>query len=567
MNALRALFCLMFAASLLSAQTGAKEPTNDAQAARKNAPHIVIETVGPDGWRARLGPTNIGTMLASEAGRKIWQPRIAPVLSGWRRSTGSDDTFADASARMFAYGGTLRLALRLDRSMNWIHNAALVLEPGRGGAAELQALSKDIRALVLQGGGDEIGTFKLGERTLSARKEGRLSISEPFERDGTLVILAGYRHSPKTESMETAEALLEHLLRRERQIQSPSPNSPALHVHVDMHDVKRGLIGFGFGEIEKAMGLDNLESATFEITAAGPHVSASLAVSTEAPRTHLLAALMPVSQGISPLTQLLPEASATAWKVGRFDLHALANTFFDVLDITGFAPGDDSRAAAEKELGIDLSEDLLAHLSDEVMVTGAPLSNFDRPREASWSITFRVMEQEPFRKAFETMLPNWKPFLSVAETVDVDGVQLRRFANMIGYDVWMATGNGLFSIGVGRDAEDDLTNLLQRAAAKPLGAVSNKTTLFADLSRHLPEGVQGIAQLDINESLSVPAEWWLEVIEEILPSLMNGMISEDQAEEEQEQMRALLNEHNLNIIRTATGSSDGGKRWDWRLYW
>ena len=59
-----------FMADHLQAQGGAQATT----------PHIILETVGPDGWRTRLGPTNVATMLASNQGRAIWRPRLAPVL-------------------------------------------------------------------------------------------------------------------------------------------------------------------------------------------------------------------------------------------------------------------------------------------------------------------------------------------------------------------------------------------------------------------------------------------------------------------------------------------------------
>ena len=66
-----------------------------AQTATATAPpHIVIETVGPDGWRARLGPTNVASMLASEEGRAIWQPTLAPLLGMWRMTVGDEEAFA-----------------------------------------------------------------------------------------------------------------------------------------------------------------------------------------------------------------------------------------------------------------------------------------------------------------------------------------------------------------------------------------------------------------------------------------------------------------------------------------
>ncbi len=39
------------------------------------------DTVGPDGWRIRFAPTNLGSLLESEQGRALWQPGNAPQPS------------------------------------------------------------------------------------------------------------------------------------------------------------------------------------------------------------------------------------------------------------------------------------------------------------------------------------------------------------------------------------------------------------------------------------------------------------------------------------------------------
>ena len=90
------------------------------------APQVVLETVGPDGWRARLGPTNLGSLFASEDGRALWQPLVEPMLGAWAGMLGGEGAYRRASERIFGCGGVVRFAWR--RSMEDVVSFAVVVD-------------------------------------------------------------------------------------------------------------------------------------------------------------------------------------------------------------------------------------------------------------------------------------------------------------------------------------------------------------------------------------------------------------------------------------------------------
>ena len=92
----------------LTAQT---EPTRAPAAA---TPHVLIDTVGPDGWRSRFGPTNLGSMLESEQGRELWEPALAPYFAIWQELAGDDAGYSASRTRLLGYGGRIRMGLWFD---------------------------------------------------------------------------------------------------------------------------------------------------------------------------------------------------------------------------------------------------------------------------------------------------------------------------------------------------------------------------------------------------------------------------------------------------------------------
>ncbi|MGC6487287.1 MAG: hypothetical protein ACON4Z_06560 [Planctomycetota bacterium] len=515
------------------------------------APQVVLETVGPDGWRARLGPTNLGGLLASEEGRSLWRPLVQPMLDAWAGMLGSQDAYREASERILGYGGVARFAWR--RSSTGQVSFAVVLDTD--GRTDPAALAAELRRLIEVLVPGEWTARAVAGRDVELRSDAGMSLSAPRVDGAQLSILGG-----DPAAVGEAMGLRAWLTARPATLATPKPGSPAAQLRFDL----RGLFatnGRGPDQTMLALfGLDSLRDLTLHVSAAGPHVQIGADVTTDGAPRGLAKAMMPTSAGVSGLAALLPEETSAA-KVARLDPHALVEGLFAAAE----AEMEGAREDAADYFGLDLADDLFAHATDELLVLGSPLVDFDRASEATWALAWRLRDDTKFRAALQKILKQTRGFLSGSETVDVDGVELRRYGNLIGYDLWIGVGNGLWVIAAGRDAEEQATALLRQAKGTELASTPAPPRGFDDLRRYLPAGCNGFARADLADIAGVPVDWWLMLLPELLPPGLGAGVDDEQAEEQAEAMRAMLIEHHLGVLRTATGSADG--TWRWRLFW
>ena len=523
------------------------------QAPTAVTPHLIIETVGPDGWRSRFGPTNFGVMLASEEGRRVWQPSVAPLLGMWAAVAGGEQAYKEASERLMGFGGSVRMAAFVNEDA--AANIALVFDPD--GRSDLEAIAADLRGWLDAALPGEWREHQLAGGKVTLKRSGPDFVTAPIVSDGRLQLMAG-----DFEHIDNATGLAAWLAARPATLASPKPGSPALRVTLDLKQLIALSELADSPVIVKALGLDGLQQMTLALRAAGPRIEVDADIALDGEPRGIVRAFLPSSAGISGLTALLP-ARASAWKIGRFDLNAL---FEGIMGAIAADEGDQKvRDEIRRELGMDPGPDLLAHATDELLVVGSPLRDLDRVSEAGWMLTWRLRDDRKFGEGFDKMIASAKPFLSPSETVEVDDVRLRRYGNMLGYDLWMAVGNGVFVIAAGRDAEADATALLRKAKAATFAPATAPGDGFRGLDRHLPPGVNGVARAEIDELVGVPIDWWLELLPELLPLDLRPDVDVDTAEEQQEAMLALLRQHQLTTIRTATGFAND--TWRWRLYW
>lgn len=530
------------------------------QAAASPRPHVLIDTVGPDGWRARLGPTNLGSLLESEQGRSMWQPQMLPLFGLWQQLAGDDTTFAAAKARMLGFAGRVRFGV-------WLHEgklehqgvARLLLVIDGDGRTDLTTLATDLRQLQKSLPGTWADQ-ELGGAKVAVLAKDDDAMTAPTVVGNSLVV-----------AMSSADELATAFTEGQRWAAAatgkpPAPTTPALQVEVDIAAIVALAKAAGDADEAKLMdtcGLDSLGRLTATIGGAGPHVQFELAQHfTPAPRG-LFAAFFPPVQGLPALQQLAPK-DAASWRLGHCDFQALYDTVLAVLVSLFADPRQDVRAEMKEELGIDVGPDLIAHMTTEVAVIGSPLAGLDRPNDFTWTIAVLLRDELAFAKSLDTLLLKSKPTLSREATTTIGGIECHRYGNMFGYDLWFAVGQRTFLLAGGRDAEDQLTTAITAlqasltAAPTPGAAV----TAFTDLAKVLPPGPNGMARGDLDSLFAVPTEWWSLLLRELLPFGGGEPVDDPEA---REKTRALLKEHHLGSVRTATGYADSV--WRWRLFW
>lgn len=529
-----------------------------AQTAATTPPHVLVESVGPAGWRARFAPTNLGTLLASEQGRELWEPGMLPVI-GWLQQTLGDGPHE----RVLGYGGRIRIAVWLqpgDLIEQRPFAAALVLEGD--GHTDLQALAGDVQKLQTEAGGDW-SDLDVGGLPLRVLAQGDDRMTAPVVGEHHLLCVAAAADDLAT-ALANARAFVGTCDGK-----PPAPDTAALRVEMAtpaLLDLARAAHERNPDRSEwptwRALGVECLGRSQWSLTTAGPRVLFEMAQTfADSPRG-LFAALFRTTAGMPSLQRLLPDGRSS-WKLGRFDALAL----YDAI-VAACVANEVDVVAAQKEMresmGVDLRDDLIAHLGDEVMLHGASFTDVDRLERAPWLLAFRLQDAAAFAASLETALANGKPMLTREATVEHGSAKLYRYGNMFRYDLWFAVGGDLFVIAGGELAEDRLTALFDAAAAPVGDAAPAMPPALTDVQRYLPAGTHGAAVGDLDSLAALPLGWWLGMVPEVVPFLgTRGAAADDP--EAAERVRELLQRHQLDLLRTATGYAE--HTWRWRVFW
>ena len=308
---------LTLASLALAATTQLAAQTTATPAAP--APHIVVDTVGPDGWRMRFGPTNLGSLLESEQGRAMWQPGAMPILETWQALVGDEAKFAEAKARLLGHAGRVRLAVWLDAGrieQQPLKMAALLVDGD--GRTDLAALAADIAHLQGRTPGEwhdqEIGgakhrvrAYRDEQMTAATVVDGRVAVFYASADDLGAAVAAGTAFAGPLAAAKPV-----------------APTTPALQIHVDVPALMAMALAAGDKEDNaflQALGLAELGKAKFVLGTAGPHVLCAFEQELPAQPRGFVAAFAPATTGVSTLQRLVA-ADAAAWKVGHFDLGA-----------------------------------------------------------------------------------------------------------------------------------------------------------------------------------------------------------------------------------------------------
>jgi hypothetical protein len=325
-------------ATLLIAACPAQEP-----------PELLrIAIAGPATWRTRLQPTDLGSMLASEAAEKVWRGYVDAIDHALRGLRGADAAFVRERARWLDYSGTLHVVAWLEQAEDAVHlprwSAALIAEPD--GHTDLATMAAD----------SEQWLRRIGDEASNSWRE--LRPGQPEVRDGRMYVMFA-----EDEDRERASARA--FAWRPRAI---DPRDVA-RVEIEIAPLL-GLLRDRPGE--RGLAADLLGAATqrllFTLGAYGPDVAlTSRVVQVATGDRGLLGALAPQRSGVPELSGLVPDATSLrgSWRV---DWPALWTTFCTVWAGLREESTAASRARWTKALGVDIDKDLLPHLRDEVLL-------------------------------------------------------------------------------------------------------------------------------------------------------------------------------------------------------
>lgn len=538
----------------LLCQDPAPQPT-----AAASAPHFTIDSIGPAGWRQQFGPTNLGAMLESARGQALWRDPAQALLGHWELPGVGADATAAARERLLGYGGRVRLGMWLLPEVHRLephHGALALLGDGR---TDLAAFAIDLEQALYRDLPGAWTEHDLAGRKLRVREIPAGLVTAPILDQGRLLLVFG-SSDELAAALADAEAMAADFAKS-----SPGRTAPAFDLRLDLARLAATL--GADRRLEQVLGLASLRELGLRIGTAGPHVQIETSIDfTDAPRG-LFGVLFPDRQGLPAMLRSADRESG-AWKAGRLDLQALFQVVRDAASFARSSPDEEpSPAAAEaelqQELGIHLHRDLLAHTGDEYLLLLPPLRGDDDLERTTWGFALRLRDTAAFTRGFDAMMKQLKPYLSRADDERHGDIRLRRYGNMFGYPLWMAIGNDLFTIAGGGDAEAMLRKLLD--GGRELPASGSVPESFAALERHLPPGCNGLGHLAVASVLALPDWLWFDLLLPALPWPRPGSADGEPEAVEREAARALLQEHQLDTLRSATGYHQ--RIWRYRLYW
>ena len=538
-----------------------------ATAAPAVTPHVIVDSVGPDGWRMRLGPTNLGSLLASEKGRALWEPLVQPLHDAWRGMAGDED-YAASLARWTGYSGQVRVGIWVDPAtarMSDVHSRVVGVVLHGDGRTDLQALAADIRLMLYRSMPGEWTDREIDGKSYRVRVRGDEYAFEPL-------VLADRVQLLLVDDGDPAGAMADFRPFAAATPAALRPDSPAMTTRVDFPRIMAVILANDSNDapLMKALGLASLGTSVATVGTAGPRLHLSTTQAFPDAPCGLFAAALPPATAPSDLEDLVP-ADAALWKVGRFDVKVMFETVIDAIVAADFGKRDEIDKGMREETGIDVVDDLLVHLTDEVMFSlGEAPADDEEPGEwfpdrTNWMLVWKLRDTAKFAAGLEELLKHAKPFLSREATREDGEAKFHRYGNMASYDLWLTTGNGLFGIAGGTEAEEHLVALQQRAGGKAPKGGAPAAKDFAMLQRWLPANAYGRGFGHPSWLTAGPAELWLQIWHELLPLPRGAWPDTTGDEDSRAAVRALLREHQLDRVFTATGQDKG--TWTFSIYW
>jgi hypothetical protein len=519
-------------------------------------PPIRLDTVGPDGWRVRIGPTNLGSMLESARGRELWGPRLQPLFAVWQRLAGSEGAFAACRTRMLGYGGRIRAGLWFDANgRRGMHATSIAVVLHGDGRSDLQALAGDLRQTLYQAIPGRWDDEEVDGATIAVRHSFGFALTAPSVANDTLVI-AVCRDVPIATAVQQAHAFAAE------PVPERAPDAPVARLDVDLARLVGAVVAGPDLAWTKALGVGSLGTTTFSLLTAGPHLQLECAQQFVADERGLFGALMPANPNVPSLLAAIPTTGN--WIVGHFDLAQLHRTSLAAAVAAGRTEAE-AHADAKAEHGVDLATELLPHATDEVLLwlpePGRLLEDFFTEPVL---VALRLRDEAAFGKVLFPLLPR-HVWLGKRTSSEAHGdVEIHHH----GDNVLFAVGRGVAVIATGRDADDHIRTLLDRCRDLPATLPPERALPadFAHLRGFLPPGCHGFSACDpalvlgLPEDVTTVASLFMTV-----PDVADLLLALDLDGDDRAAMAEILREHRLDVVRSASGYAD--RTWRWRAFW
>lgn len=534
------------AAALVLCALPAQETTASTNAYTTSAQ---LDVLGPAQWRAQFGPTNLGSLLASESAQQIWNGYVGPMQGMVQRMLGMEDrAFAEARARLLDYGGQITIAFEFDGK-----DEGMRIVFGPDGRTDLPLLLKDLETLASRLSGAEWTSASEGAAPtlqtdpISWCSKPAITGSGPSDWTASFAIS---RDTGLAQAQKDASALATTLAPQHSSKKAPPPLS--FRFDLARMIAAEGMAG-GDAESTQMFGANSLRDLAITVGTAGPNALLESSMSFSGNDRGLFSVIFPDVQGLPAIAALRP-ASTTLWKTGRCDFAAIDALIRSSNEAAGMSQEAMDRDLPPTVFGKD--EGVLAHLGNEYAVFGTPGSieelddgNFDI------GIAIRLRDHAAFAEKWKRARKDLG--FTELESETVDGFVVQRLGGLVA--VTAAYGPDVLVIGYGKNVREQIDAVL--AKAKDGNWTNAEVALPQGLQRNAPNGCNGMAEGRVALILG-------QVV--ALSSMVMGMtggvdLPFDPEQFDPEAAEALLKQHNLDVARSLTGYRDG--KWTMRVFW
>ncbi|HEX5052660.1 MAG TPA: hypothetical protein VFZ65_12865 [Planctomycetota bacterium] len=500
--------------------------------AQPPAPVLAELTVaGPVAWRSRLGPTNLGTMLASAQAESIWRGYVDAVDATLRAARGADQEFLAERTRLLDYGGEVHVVAWLDQAEDAVHlprwSAAVIAGPD--GHSDLAAMAAQCNAWLVRAGAS------------AATRWLQLELSPPRLHDGRLIAVLA-----SAEDLEAATRRAQRFVCRALDANSvlrlevaPQAALGLLRDRASERDVVAALIGPACAR------------ATLAIGSVGPRLVVDCSFAFGAGGRGVLRGLLPAHAKVVDLATLVPEGTAThyAWPV---DLPAMWQGVVEVLAAATERGVPAMHERLVQWFGCDLGKDVWPLLEPEVLLLWRRLdaAEADDPDLlANACFVARVRDEAALVEAAGPVLRRAGATYQVGE----DGVLWSEDG-----DYSLRIGFGIACVAFGARGHAQCEAVLDRAAAP------RRRRAAAQHPPGAPAGWNAEGRMDVTtlvaRDLYGSLRWLLFAFggAQHLPEVL-------ELQKEAARWLPVLREHRLDSAQTLGGVTERG--WQLRILW
>ncbi|MBM4061423.1 MAG: hypothetical protein FJ265_10080 [Planctomycetes bacterium] len=504
-----------------------------AAAAAQPPAFLVLQTCGPAAWRARLGPTDLGSLLATAEAEALWRPWSEAVAAELLRR---DDGAASARQRprLHDYAGAITVAAWLEQAEDALHAPrwSLTIEAEPDGHTDLALLGDECR-----------GFFA---RLFATEDKGRrwrdLEFVPPRLIDGRLVAVLAAREDCAAAAQRRAAA-------------APLAPPTVLRAVVDVpaalglardrwqnRDWYRSLLG------------PATQQFTVELGCAGPRLRLDLGVQFGPGARGLFAGLVPPRPGVPALERLLPP-DTVAFSQSHWDPASLweaalvAEACFEDRDLA------EVRARFARWNGMDLAKDLAPLFGDEVL----HLWRANAPGTKDHSVFGNLTIAVPLSAGADAVPVLRQVLARNGIRAELGGDSVLRAGFGVFPEFWLAAGHGVAVLGIDSGGRDHVEAVLARAAQEA-GAPAQAVAAVP----HAPPGWNGRGEFDLGMLLGRHVATARALLRTLLDASLH-LPRPDAMARAAERWLPLLQRAGLAKVTTLSGTTGHG--WLLRVCW